>query len=128
MRNEILFVDDEPRKFGFIIDGIRYRLAKKYEDFYIVKYFEEAFDCLKYVEEHSRDIYMVAADLAMPEIDGLTLLQELHGKYGDEIKYFLLSGGDFSEKILSNHFISAFVEKEDLEKDVFKFVNANHKA
>lgn len=127
MRNEIIFVDDESRKVGFIIDGIRYRLTKKYEDFYIVKYFEEAFECLKYVKEHPLNVYLVAADMAMPEIDGLTLLQELHDKYGDEIKYFLLSGGDFSKKILSNQFISAFVDKDNLEKEVLKFVSENHK-
>lgn len=127
MRNEILFVDDESRKVGFIIDGIRYRLTKKYEDFYIVKYFEEAFEALKYVEENSGNVYMVAADMAMPEIDGLTLLQSIHGKFGNEIKYFLISGGDFSEKILSNRFISGFIDKDDLEKEILKFINENHR-
>jgi len=126
MRTEILFVDDETRKVGFIIDGIRYRLTKKYEDFYIVKYFEEAYEALQYVETNSENIYLVAADVAMPEIDGLTLLQALHGKFGEQIKYFLISGGEFSERMRQNHFISGFIEKDDLEKEILKFISENH--
>ena len=83
----ILVVDDEP-DLGPLI---RLRMRRKIRSgVYSFEFAENGVEALEVLKQN-QDIDLVITDISMPEMDGLSLLQEIPGVAGDDLRYVVVS-------------------------------------
>src|SRR4030042_2774535 len=73
MTRKILVVDDEPDLEALILQKFRRKIRSSEFEFFFAR---NGLDALEKLQSHE-DIDMVLTDINMPEMDGLTLLEEL---------------------------------------------------
>lgn len=123
----VLLVDDEP----FILQGLKVLFDWETEGFEIVKTVGDGEEALKYLKEHQVDL--IIADINMPGINGLELLEKIRGENISDAYFVFLSGyADFSyaQKAISyecTYYLLKPVEKEELLKVLKKVLEKNEK-
>ena len=123
----VLLVDDEP----FILQGLKVLFDWETEGFEIVKTAGDGEEALKYLKEQQVDL--IIADINMPGINGLELLEKIRGENISDPYFVFLSGyADFSyaQKAISyecTYYLLKPVEKEELLKVLKKVLEKNEK-
>ncbi len=123
----VLLVDDEP----FILQGLKVLFDWETEGFEIVKTAGDGEEALKYLKEQQVDL--IIADINMPGINGLELLEKIRGENISDAYFVFLSGyADFSyaQKAISyecTYYLLKPVEKEELLKVLKKVLEKNEK-
>lgn len=88
---KVLLVDDEP----FILQGLSVLIDWTAEGCEIVKKASNGLEALQYLEEHTVDL--IIADIQMPMMTGLELLEQIRTRQISEAVFVILSGfNDFS--------------------------------
>ncbi|MDN4523988.1 response regulator transcription factor [Fictibacillus fluitans] len=88
----VLIVDDEP----VIREGLKIIIPWEEYGFTVVDSASNGMDAIKKYEEHQGKVDLILADIQMPEMDGLQLIQEIR-KSDPHIHFIILSGhADFS--------------------------------
>ena len=88
---KVLLVDDEP----FIIQGLKVIIDWENEGFEIAGMVSNGKEALQFLENENVDL--VIADIRMPEMTGLELLETLRKKKKSDVYFVILSGyADFS--------------------------------
>lgn len=88
---KVLLVDDEP----FIVQGLSVLLDWEKEGCEIVATAQNGAEALAYLKEHEADL--VIADIKMPEMTGLELLETIRREQISNAYFVILSGySDFS--------------------------------
>lgn len=82
----VLLVDDEP----FILQGLSMLIDWEKEQFEITDMVSNAYDAMAVLEK--KTINLVIADIKMPGMSGLELLEYTRKKYGNTIYFVMLSG------------------------------------
>ncbi len=88
MKKNILIVDD--------IESIRIAIADYLSNFYQVITTENGYHALDLLKKNQ--IHMVISDIRMPDMDGITLIQNIQNKYPD-IKYALITAYNVNDYI-----------------------------
>ncbi len=83
---KVMLVDDEP----FIRQGIRIIINWEEYGYEIVAEAENGFEALKILEREKVDL--VFADLKMPGMSGLELIESSRNLYGNQIQFIILTG------------------------------------
>ncbi len=83
---KVMLVDDEP----FIRQGIRIIIDWQEYGYEIVAEAENGFEALKILEKEKIDL--VFADLKMPGMSGLELIESVRNLYGNRIQFIILTG------------------------------------
>lgn len=86
MKLKVLLVDDEP----FILQGLTVLVDWEKEGFEIVKTAANGMEALEYLLEHKVDL--IIADIKMPVMTGLELLQTIREKKISDAYFIILSG------------------------------------
>ena len=92
MKAQILVVDDEPDMKALVLQKFRHQIRDGAIDFLFAGDGVEALAMLK----ANGDINMVVADINMPRMDGLTLLQKLSESSGNISTIIVSAYGDMS--------------------------------
>ena len=117
---KVLLVDDEP----FIIQGLKVLIDWENEEFEIAGTASNGKEALQFLENENVDL--VIADIRMPEMTGLELLETLRKDKKSDVYFVILSGyADFSyaQQALQNDctdYILKPVDKEMLLKVLSK--------
>lgn len=117
---KVLLVDDEP----FIIQGLKVLIDWENEEFEIAGTASNGKEALQFLENENVDL--VIADIRMPEMTGLELLETLRKEKKSDVYFVILSGyADFSyaQQALQNDctdYILKPVDKEMLLKVLSK--------
>jgi sigma-B regulation protein RsbU (phosphoserine phosphatase) len=83
----ILVVDDEPD----LEPLIKLRMRRKIRSgVYSFEFAQNGLEALELLRQH-QDMDMVVTDISMPQMDGLTLLQEIPGVAGDDLRCVVVS-------------------------------------
>lgn len=82
----VMLVDDEP----FILQGLQVLIDWEAEGFRIVKLAEDGQEALDYLRENKVDL--ILADIQMPVMDGLTLLERIREEKISDASFVILSG------------------------------------
>ena len=83
---KVLLVDDEP----FILEGLSVIIDWNKEGFEIVDKVSNAFEALEVLQKE--DIDLVIADIKMPKMTGLELVEKVYGEKISEAYFVMLSG------------------------------------
>lgn len=87
----VLLVDDEP----FIVQGLQVLIDWEKEGYEIVKTAANGMEAFEYLQENEVDL--IIADIKMPVMNGLELLERIRTKHISEAYFIILSGyGDFA--------------------------------
>lgn len=91
MKRRVMLVDDEP----LILQGLSVLVDWNQEGFEIVKLAKNGLEAVEYLKEHTVDL--IIADIKMPVMTGLELLQYIRTQELSDAYFVILSGyGDFS--------------------------------
>jgi DNA-binding NtrC family response regulator len=101
MNPKILFVDDEVN----VLNALRRDMVMADID---AEYFISAKAALEYLSQHP--VGIVVSDLNMPEMDGITFLEEVQREYPDTYRV-ILSGADEKNKQLKEALLNRTVEQ-----------------
>jgi adenylate cyclase len=123
MKAQILVVDDEPDMKALVLQKFRHQIRDGAIDFLFAGDGVEALAMLK----ANGDINMVVADINMPRMDGLTLLQKLSESSGNISTIIVSAYGDMSNiRTAMNRgafdFVTKPIDFADLEKTIAKTV------
>ena len=124
---KVLLVDDEP----FIMQGLKVMLDWEREGFEIVRTASDGEEALRFLKEQQVDL--IIADINMPGINGLELLEKIRGENISDSYFVFLSGyADFSyaQKAISyecTYYLLKPVEKEELIRVLKKVREKNDK-
>ena len=124
---KVLLVDDEP----FIMQGLKVMLYWEREGFEIVRTASDGEGALRFLKEQQVDL--IIADINMPGINGLELLEKIRGENISDSYFVFLSGyADFSyaQKAISyecTYYLLKPVEKEELIRVLKKVREKNDK-
>ena len=122
MRMRIMLVDDEP----FILQGLQKIIDWEAEECEIVKTASNGLEAYEYILENPVD--MVIADIRMPKMTGLELLEKIRKEIESQVYFIILSGyNEFSYAQQAMHYscldyILKPVQKEGLLASVRKAV------
>ena len=83
---KVMFVDDEP----YIVEGLKVLIDWKSENFEIVKVAENGMEALDYLRENKVDL--IIADIRMPKMTGIELLQKVKEEGISDAYFVVLSG------------------------------------
>ena len=83
---KVMFVDDEP----YIVEGLKVLIDWESENFEIVKVAENGLEALEYLREN--EVNLVIADIKMPVMTGIELLEKVK-KEGISDAYFIILSG-----------------------------------
>ena len=87
----VLLVDDEP----FILQGLRAMIDWEAEGFCIAGTVENGKQAVEFLKQES--VSLIIADIRMPEMNGLELLQKVRNEHISDARFVILSGmSDFS--------------------------------
>ena len=123
---KVLLVDDEP----FIMQGLKVLFNWEQEEFEIVKTASDGEEALEFLKECPVDL--IIADINMPGINGLELLEKIRGEAISDAYFMFLSGyADFSyaQKAISyecTDYLLKPVEKEELIEALKKVRKKNN--
>jgi len=112
----VLLVDDEP----FILQGLRAMIDWEAEGFCIAGTVENGKQAVEFLKQES--VSLIIADIRMPEMNGLELLQKVRNEHISDARFVILSGmSDFSyaQKAMRYQcleYILKPVQKEELLK------------
>ena len=121
MAKRILVVDDEPDLEPLVLHKFRKRIASREFEF---RFASDGEDALRVLSEEP-DIELIATDINMPAMDGLTLLTHI-GKLPRLTKTIIVSAYDDLENIRTAmnrgayDFITKPIDFTDLEKTIDK--------
>lgn len=99
MKRKVLLADDEP----FILQGLSVLVDWEAEGFEIVKMASNGMEALEYIKENPVDL--IIADIQMPSMSGLELLQTIREEQISDADFVILSGyNDFqyAQKAIRN--------------------------
>lgn len=123
---QVLLVDDEP----FILQGLRVLIDWKKEGFEIAGSVSNGQEALDFIRNKKVDL--VIADIKMPVMDGLTLLETIRKQKLSDAYFVILSGyADFSyaQEAIRNHcteYILKPVDKDGLIEVLHKVTRMNN--
>ena len=83
---KVMFVDDEP----YIVEGLKVLIDWEKENFEIVKVAENGEEALKYLREN--EVNLVIADIRMPVMTGIELLERVKSEGVSDAYFVILSG------------------------------------
>ncbi len=83
-----IVIDDEK----LICEGICKIIRENVPDMQIIASLQNGEECLTYLETNKADL--IICDIRMPRVDGLTLIQILHSRYGNNLDFVIVSGYD----------------------------------
>ena len=83
---KVMFVDDEP----YIVEGLKVLIDWESENFEIVKVAENGLEALEYLREN--EVNLVIADIRMPVMTGIELLQKVQEEGVSNAYFVVLSG------------------------------------
>src|SRR5690606_15570189 len=122
LHNKILVVDDEPDLQMLVMQRFRHQIR---EGRYQFEFAENGLVALNRIEA-TPDFSLVLTDINMPEMDGLTLLENLKEKNRDDMKTVVVSAyGDMDNiRVAMNRgaydFITKPIDFVDLETTIVK--------
>jgi len=122
LHNKILVVDDEPDLQLLVMQRFRHQIR---EGLFQFDFAENGVIALSKIQEHP-DYSLILTDINMPEMDGLTLLQELRKNTRDDLKAVVVSAyGDMDNiRTAMNRgaydFITKPIDFTDLETTIHK--------
>jgi sigma-B regulation protein RsbU (phosphoserine phosphatase) len=125
LHNKILVVDDEPDLQMLVMQRFRHQIR---EGRYQFEFAENGLVALNRIEA-TPDFSLVLTDINMPEMDGLTLLENLKEKNRDDMKTVVVSAyGDMDNiRVAMNRgaydFITKPIDFVDLETTIVKTMN-----
>lgn len=111
---KVMLIDDEP----FILQGLQVLIDWEAEGFSIVKLAENGQEALDFLKENTVDL--IFADIKMPVMDGVTLLEKIREEKISDALYVILTGyNDFhyAQRAIRNNcldYILKPVQKENL--------------
>ena len=120
---KVMLVDDEP----FILQGLQKIIDWEAEECEIVKTAANGWEAYEYIRENPVD--MVIADIRMPEMSGLELLEKIRKEIETQVYFIILSGYNefsYAQKAMRYScldYILKPVQKEGLLASVRKAVN-----
>ena len=123
MTAQILVVDDEPDMKALVLQKFRRQIGDGAINFLFAS---DGIEALAMLEANS-DIDMVVADINMPRMDGLTLLQKLRESAANVSTIMVSAYGDMSNiRAAMNRgafdFVTKPIDFADLEKTIAKTV------
>ena len=83
---KVMFVDDEP----YIVEGLKVLIDWESENFEIVKVAENGLEALEYLREN--EVNLVIADIRMPIMTGIELLEKVKEEGVSDAYFIILSG------------------------------------
>ena len=83
---KVMFVDDEP----YIVEGLKVLIDWESENFEIVKVAENGLEALEYLREN--EVNLVIADIRMPIMTGIELLEKVKEEGISDAYFIILSG------------------------------------
>jgi len=125
LHNKILVVDDEPDLQMLVMQRFRHQIR---EGRYQFEFAENGLVALNRIDA-TPDFSLVLTDINMPEMDGLTLLENLKEKNRDDMKTVVVSAyGDMDNiRVAMNRgaydFITKPIDFVDLETTIVKTMN-----
>ncbi len=120
--HKILVVDDEPDLQMLMMQKFRHKVKSKEYEFLFAENGEEA---LNVVSNHN-DLSLILSDINMPKMDGLTLLDELHGLNRNDLRTVIVSAYGDMENIRTAmnrgayDFVTKPIDFKDLETTIEK--------
>ena len=114
---KILIVDDEP----FIRQGLKILINWEEYGYEIVGEAANGIEAIKVLEE--KEIDLIIADIKMPEMNGIELIEYVHDNILSEIKFIMLSGYyefEYAKKAIKYNvtdYILKPIQKDELIKD-----------
>lgn len=124
---KVLLADDEP----FILKGLKVLIDWEREGFEIVRTAANGNEALEYLKEHKVDL--IIADIQMPMMTGLKLLETIRKEKISEAYFVILSGyADFAYaqtaiRYKCSDYILKPVEREELRTVLQKVVALSHR-
>jgi len=120
--HKILVVDDEPDLQMLMMQKFRQKVKSKEYEFLFAENGQEALDV---VSSH-KDLSLILSDINMPKMDGLTLLNELHGLNRSDLRTVIVSAYGDMENIRTAmnrgayDFVTKPIDFKDLETTIEK--------
>lgn len=117
----IALIDDEP---DFLTISKKYLLEKNQN--YQIKTFQSPLDFLNYLKTNNNSLHVVISDFAMPEMNGLELLNEIR-KHSNS-SFIMVTGKDREDIIIEalnngvDFYLQKSIELESLYKELNHFV------
>lgn len=124
----VLLVDDEP----FIVQGLKVFIDWRYEGYEIVSVASDGAEALEYLKENEVDL--IIADIKMPVMSGLELLEKIRRESLSEAYFVILSGySDFAYaqqaiRYDCMEYVLKPVEKEELLRVLRKVAKVSESA
>ncbi|OOM78782.1 putative response regulatory protein [Clostridium puniceum] len=118
---KILIVDDEP----FIRQGLKILINWEQYGYEIVGEAANGFEAIKELEK--KDIDLIIADIKMPEMNGIELIEYVHDNILCEVKFIVLSGYyefEYAKKAIKYNvkdYILKPIQKDELIKVLIAF-------
>ena len=109
----VILVDDEP----YIAQGLTKLVNWQEEGFEIMEVFANGKEALAYLREHT--VELIIADIKMPEMNGLELLEKIRTEQISDAQFIFLSGyGDFSyaQKAIKYHVLDYIIKPVEKDK------------
>ncbi|HBZ03112.1 MAG TPA: two-component system response regulator [Lachnospiraceae bacterium] len=122
---KVMFVDDEP----YIVEGLKVLIDWKSENFEIVKVAENGLEALEYLKEN--EVNLVIADIKMPVMTGIELLERVKTEGISDAYFIILSGyNDFqyvrdAMRLGSMDYLLKPVKKDELIEILRKITDLN---
>ncbi len=120
--HKILVVDDEPDLQMLMMQKFRQKVKSKEYEFLFAENGHEALD----VVSRHKDLSLILSDINMPKMDGLTLLDELHGLNRSDLRTVIVSAYGDMENIRTAmnrgayDFVTKPIDFKDLETTIEK--------
>lgn len=120
--HKILVVDDEPDLQMLMMQKFRQKVKSKEYEFLFAENGQEALD----VVSCHKDLSLILSDINMPKMDGLTLLDELHGLNRSDLRTVIVSAYGDMENIRTAmnrgayDFVTKPIDFKDLETTIEK--------
>lgn len=105
-RNTVMFVDDE--QINLLL------FKKRFESDFNVITADSGQQALEKLDENHDKLKVVISDMGMPHMTGLQLITAAKKRYPEAIKYFILTGYNYSpelEAALEEHLIDKLLNK-----------------